>query len=220
MRNLILSVFLLWSPFVCAAELVRLKMLFIQSFWNKYEDRKAVKNIENFLREAIQQGIDINGAELVQVKNQGIESYGLISAFQARDIKFSSKEKGNVVGYSKTPMSWTSHAFLLIDNKVFDFDFRNQPTVLEVGSYINEMFIPKVKHNNNAFRESKLGNYFLEFYLVRSESVGQGKAASGDEFFIKSRNLWLSKDLKEWFLPKEQYGRRCVNYYLSISENR
>lgn len=220
MRMLILYASLLHSSFLFAADFDRLRVLFLEHFWSKYEARKSVENIENFVREAIRQGIDVKGAELVRIQNQGFESYGLISAFQAREKSSVLKEQGSALGYAEIPVNWTSHAFLLVDNRVFDFDFRNQPTILDIGSYINEMFIPKSKHNNTIFRKTRLANYLLNFYLIRPDQIDLSQESSGNQLFIKSRNVRLSDELQDWFSPKMQYGRRCINYYLSISEDR
>lgn len=209
---------ILFSTPSFAADLAQLRELFVKNFKSKYESRKSVQNIENLVRDAIEQGIDLMGAELVEIRNEARETYGLISVFQARELSPSSGDRGMSPSYSRTPLNWSFHHFLLADGMVFDFDFRNDPTILTIDSYINEMFIPKSRQDDPIYRKKKMADYLLQFYSLHPKQTKQSDLTLNNRIFFQSHKYRLSEKLQEWFSPEKEYARKCIKHYLSVLE--
>lgn len=176
-----------------AADVERLKALFEKNFHTFYQEGKCGQNIERLVRAAVRQGIDLSGAEVVHLENQGLDTFGMVAAHQARETV---DWDGNRVGID---MNWFFHVVLLADGYVFDFDFRNVPTVLDVRSYFYENFLPTKKKQDFGFRSGKLGSYLLTLYSVRAADPEESSSPS---LLNPPRTFYMREYLKDWFLPQ------------------
>lgn len=58
-------------------------------------------------------------------------------------VPFMSRFGDDISGMSES--RWYSHFIMILDNKVYDFSFKTEPTILPVDEYFEKMFIPKVQ---------------------------------------------------------------------------
>jgi len=140
----------LWGSLALAADLKGLTDLLERSFrTNMYQKNYCSKNIENFARAAQNDGINLDNAYIVKIENAGMDSGGFVNAVSARDV-------GQV--------NWEYHVVLIADGSVFDFDFMNKATVLELEEYLDQQFIPANKRNYKPFKKDKIGPYRLQIF--------------------------------------------------------
>jgi hypothetical protein len=186
---------------VQAADIEKLQNLFENNFQTFYEEKRCGKNIERFVRAAIESGIDLSGAEVVKIENSGGDTFGLVAAHQARYAEQSVEKPLGI------DMNWYFHVVLLADGYVFDFDFRNQPTLLDLRSYLDQNFIPTKKKSDLEFRANKIGNYMLTFYSINQK----GPVLSSP------RKALISDFLKDFFQSVKNIspGRSC-NSFMSL----
>lgn len=129
-----------------AADLPRLKELFTANFTAPFYQNdlvNSVKRTEKFIRLALSQGIDMEGALyaiLTRVDERGSIYYPLYELRdEARFFKYDTRPGRS----NKSPETVLFHDFLIADGYVFDFYFRESPTVLPLDQYAYEMLIPK-----------------------------------------------------------------------------
>lgn len=137
-----------------AADLTRLKKLFENTWTSNYVERYCGLNIENLVSKAMDENIDLEGVEIVGLKDQGGWMFGMVNALQARGATRLGAGESN----------WYFHVFLLVDGKILDYDFTEAPKVLSFNEYMHEMYLPKEKWNDLKYKESKMKLYEFEFY--------------------------------------------------------
>lgn len=139
---------------VWAADLPRLKKLFENTWTSNYVERYCGLNIENLVSKAMDENIDLDGVQIVGLKDHGGWMFGMVSAVQARGAtRFAPGER-----------NWYFHVFLLADGKVLDYDFTNTAKLLSINEYMHEMYLPKEKWGDAKYKESKMKLYEFEFY--------------------------------------------------------
>ena len=168
MKKLILVIGLLalWTNIALAADLRGLKDLFDRSFWTSmYQENYCGQNIERFTKAAVKAGINLDNSYIVQIVNEGLDTFGLVNALSVREEgrKFEPAPQYppfRDIGW----MNWNFHVILVADGEVFDFDFMNQATVYKLPKYLDQQFIPVAKHKDAKFKKDKIGPYRLSLY--------------------------------------------------------
>lgn len=97
--------------------------------------------------------------------------FGMVNALEAREggrLIFPAQ-----VWPSRLPGEnyWFHHVDLLVDGKVLDYDFTNQPKILLLKEYLNAMFIPSdrlgdVNYKTSKMKLSKLSTFPAFFFSI------------------------------------------------------
>jgi hypothetical protein len=130
-----------------AADVEGLAHLFKQEFVSGYESGRCQYNTRFFTAKAQSQGIDLEGALYIT-----IEGYGDISYYHGRTKS----------GQAPSSGIWFHHYFLIVPSDgvrspefspernyiVIDFDFGNTPKLVDLKTYLSEMFMsPSVRND-------------------------------------------------------------------------
>lgn len=158
-------IFFLLSFKAFAADLTGVSNLFAQTFWNShYEERYCGKNIETLVAKAVNARLDLSNAQIIGISDAGGWMAGMVNALQAR-------EAGLLITPSRvSPMrhpgerNWYFHVVLLVEGRVMDYDFTNQPRVIPLNDYLHEMFIPKAKRYDRQYKIRKMQHYKITTY--------------------------------------------------------
>ena len=169
------ALLLCFSSQVLAADLAGINRIFSSTFWTShYEERFCGKNIEKLVRKSIEARLDLSDAYIVEITDVSGYMFGMVNALQAR-------EGGRLITPARTnperlpgEKNWYFHAVLLVNGKVMDYDFTNQPTVLPFNQYMTHMFIPADKHKDAKFKMNKMKGYKVtlfpaEDYILRQQ---------------------------------------------------
>lgn len=135
----------------------RLADLFGKRFYSHYKAGKCGDNIMRLLDAARDAGIDARDARMLVIENKGISGLGLVNVALARG-------GSHVRTGEQLPASarnWYHHVILELDCLVYDFDFTNEPKVLPLRRYLQEMFLNQRPAAGQVFvgKESKLDDY-------------------------------------------------------------
>jgi len=141
-KTLLLSVF--------AADNEVIKDYFQSSFYSSYQEGKCGLNIDGFLKKLVQSRVDVSGVLLVH-----IDGGGDLWAYSTRNGNGSPDRSVWFHHYIMLlpPKNLTSEELSfsidnLLDYEVIDFDFLNEPTIIQLKSYLSQMFIPTSMRNN------------------------------------------------------------------------
>lgn len=124
-----LKIFLFISfsqPIVLAADVSKLKDLFVQNFDNYYEPRYCGKNIVRFVSRAVEEKIDLSNSYVLEIVGAGFLE---TSGFYAREAV----DQRTMLGYF--------HVVFVADDYVFDFDL-HRPVVLKLEEYVRLQLTP------------------------------------------------------------------------------
>lgn len=156
--------------------------VFFGSFYN--EGRSGVNSV-NFIRHAMNEGIDLSGASIMSIENRGGDTYGMVAALQGREqgpyLDPSSPHSKRLPG----EVNWSFHAVVVADGYVYDFDFGNKPQVIALDRYTHEMFIPSNRNGDANFFNRKLGGYIVDVYSVQSIAPHRALTAPDSEFLAR-----------------------------------
>lgn len=163
----VLAVYFLCTS-VFAADTNRLTKIFTDTFWTIYQENYCGRNIENFSIEAINQNVDLKNAYIMEIRNGGFDTFGMVGALAAREEgrliePASTRPPFRTIGYS----NWNFHVVLMSDGLVYDYDFMNKATVLKLENYLNEMYIPLKNRNDPKWKKDKLGPYKISLYPIK-----------------------------------------------------
>ena len=122
MKNFIL-LFLLLLPLQSAIA-TTLKKLFTENFYTIHRPGYCGQNILNFLKLADEKGVDLRGAEIINVDG------GWVSPLFVRNQRGEPEER-----------YFYFHIFLIHEGHVYDFDYGNTPVVPKIGDYFKKMWI-------------------------------------------------------------------------------
>lgn len=127
MKKLSLCLFLLFvTTLASAADVRRLKEVFVDNFDRFYEWRMCGKNIHTLVTEAQRLKIDLKNAYVAKIEGAGIwETSGFYTRGEIN--------KRSMLGYF--------HVILVADGYVFDFDLA-EPLVLKIEDYFRLQFTP------------------------------------------------------------------------------
>lgn len=115
-----------------AADLPRLRDLFIENYDNYYEPRYCGRNIARFVKEATKQNIDLTNSYILKIVGAGFLE---TSGFYTRE------------GVDQRKMLGYFHVVFVVDNHVIDFDL-NRPVILKLEEYIRLQFTPPYESFN------------------------------------------------------------------------
>lgn len=153
--------------------------VFERVFLRDYRVGRCGGNILELLREAKRQGLDLRGAQVVRLKNEGNSVFGLVNAEWARESGTKSPTFPKK-GPSRLPgeKNWDFHVFLKRSNQVYDLDFGNDPWVPSGKDYLEKMFLEEAPPGKGHYvgRARKLSEYqatllSAEVYLQSSGEI-------------------------------------------------
>ncbi|MCT4642234.1 MAG: hypothetical protein N4A33_08035 [Bacteriovoracaceae bacterium] len=102
---------------------------------NQISSRHCGKNTDLFLKTLFKKGLDKDIAINLYIESPlSSWGFGQLVATNAR--------WGKKYDYV-THTNWYFHVVTLIDNMIYDFSFNNTPRVIDLRTYLNEMFIPQ-----------------------------------------------------------------------------
>jgi len=137
-----------------AADIKALKKLFESTWTTNYVEGRCGLNIENLVSKAMDENIDLSGAQIIGLKDIGGWMFGMVNAVQAREA----------TRFGPGETNWYFHVFLLAEGMVFDYDFTNSPRIININEYMHEMYLPKEKWKDLKYKESKMKLFELELY--------------------------------------------------------
>ena len=182
------------SSLIHAADLEALNRLFLQHYRGSfYQQNRCGTNTETFVRVALREQVNLDGAYLIQLENKGGSNFGLVGALFAREqgrLISANPPKGMPEREPGTA-NWEYHAFIVADGYVFDFDFDNNPRVVPFLDYLREMFIPASKHNDATYIREKLAGYHLRFFPIKPNPADKSYQLQRHELFDAPRDTYL-----------------------------
>lgn len=129
----------------------KVKELFENTFYSDhYQESLCATNITSFVQLAHRSGIDVSrfnilyiddfgelyptGVKAYRARNQGsfLPDFHL---YQPTNNKLPIKEAGEI--------NWLIHVVLEVNGMIYDFDYTNEPKVVDVKSYFEDMFMPR-----------------------------------------------------------------------------
>lgn len=151
---LILVVFQLFiSQAFADAELIK---MFKDSFTTNYVSGRCGDNITGLATRADEKRINLNNANILIIDNPGFTNFGMVNVEMARGALRS----------GPGPMNWFHHVVLEKDGMIYDFDFTNQPKIVSINVYFQNMFLSDKKgvgsDTDYVNPESKLKDYGVE----------------------------------------------------------
>ncbi len=156
--------------------------VFERNFVSEYRRGRCGANILELLREAKRQGLDLRGAQVIRLKNEGNSMFGMINAEWAREAG-SRNPSFPKLGPSRLPgeKNWDFHVLLVRAGRVYDLDFGNDPRTPDWGSYLEKMFLSEAPAGAGHFvgKARKLSDYraallSAEVFLQSSGDFPQG----------------------------------------------
>jgi len=162
----------------------RLKLIFEQQFYSQYEQGKCGDNILGLLREAQAQKLPLDGARIIQIQNKGFTVFGLVNAEWVREAgRLIPGLPANERRYEVGERNWYHHVILYYEGLIFDFDFGNEPRVISVQDYFEQMFLNEKRNPDSrgtyVGREEKLKNYELALSNPSRPSVPESVLSLG-----------------------------------------
>jgi len=153
-----------------AADVSGLKELF-KSHFNEpfYKGGLTLRSqmTDKFIRLALSHGIDMSGSIFATLDRRGAwndERPGVkFEFFTLHELRDSSR----AFNFDENSNQKIFHSFLLADGYVFDFHFKNSPTVVTIDEYSKMMLIPKSKWKNPKYIENSLDSYRVRLYRVK-----------------------------------------------------
>ena len=165
MKKLIFALFLLISIQALAADLVGISKLFKDSFWtDHYEARYCGKNIEKLVKKAMDQNLDLSGAEIIQITDSSGFMFGMVNALLAREGGSYIEPRQTNPTLTPGESNWYFHVVLKVEGKILDYDFTNEARILAEKKYFLEMFIPKDEQSDAEYRAFKMKGYKITTY--------------------------------------------------------
>jgi len=158
---------LLFSFSSWSADLPKLAKLFSNTFWTVYQERYCGRNIEALSAEALEKKIDMKGAFIMEIRNAGFDTFGMVAALNAREAG-RPYVPARLIPPFRVPGSsnWYFHAVLLADGVVHDYDFGNVASPTPLKEYIEKMFLPAEKVDDIKYKKNKIARYEISLYPV------------------------------------------------------
>jgi hypothetical protein len=189
--KLISALFILaYSLSSLAADLAGISRIFSNTFWTShYEERYCGKNIEKLVKKSMDARLDLRDAYIVEITDPVGRMFGMVNALQAR-------ESGRLIEPARTSparhpgeSNWYFHAVLLVNGRIMDYDFTNQPTILPLNHYLHQMFIPATKQTDLTYKQSKMKGFKLVLFPAEDYILRQQQRLStreiAKEYYIK-----------------------------------
>lgn len=168
MTKLFISLLLiLVSFFSWSADLPKLEILFKSTFWSIYQERYCGRNIESFSIQALEEKIDMRGAYIMEIRNAGFDTFGMVASLNAREAgRLYTPERSLPPFRQPGGANWHFHVVLLADGVVHDFDFGNSAVPISMKKYFEKMFIPAERLDDMQYKKKKIGAYEISLYPV------------------------------------------------------
>jgi hypothetical protein len=179
-----------------AADLRSLNQLFQERFYQDWEDNRCGENTARLVAAANQRRIDLSESVIIGAEDV-MGYFGLISGYVAR-------EGGSMIqpAPKQAPFrhpgrnNWYFHVFLVAMETVnpstrgqvavYDLSFRNQPTVLNLTRYLDQMYMPEGTFGNPNTRAKHLKSFQFSIYDARTYvTQGQSKARIKDKTYLR-----------------------------------
>jgi hypothetical protein len=188
MKFLILSLFISFS---WADEATLKKEIFEQTYFRQIiRDARCFENSRILLQEWQKAGIDISNAQIWYIENKGFNYFGLVKYYQNRwGGWYPSPQDPEYL--TNTNGGWYYHAIVVSDGLVYDASYKQDPTVVSLLKYINDMFT--LKHDitepgkNYGWLKRSLGIKMIEKYKVTGYR--------GDKLLHAQQNKLALKDI-------------------------
>lgn len=156
-----------------------------------YKSGRCGENTETLIRLALRSGVDLSGASLVYLENKGVANFGLVAAYRAREQGAVTSSGAPGAGRRPGRANWSYHAFLLVNGRVLDFDFDNEPRVLQLQAYVAEMFLPPAMNGDFNRATELLKEYQVSLYRVRAVDPSQSFRVPRQELLENPRTMNL-----------------------------
>jgi hypothetical protein len=168
MKLSLIIIFFIFSLNIFAGRNPELEKLFKNDFKKYYIQNQCGSNILEFLRRAEAKGLNLYNANILEITNKGFSIFGLINAEYARETgRLNPNYTQDGMRQLPGENNWYHHVVLELDGEIYDFDFGNQPSVLEKELYFEIMFLNDKKKSEGGGhyigREEKLKNYEILF---------------------------------------------------------
>lgn len=118
-----------------------LDQAFRETFVSGYRGGACGQNINNLLELAKARGEKIESYTVLHLRNEGMSNLGLLMAEYARGEGSRLRTPVNGINFDAGRKNWYFHIALLAGDKVYDFDFGNEPRVVSLREYIQTMFL-------------------------------------------------------------------------------
>jgi hypothetical protein len=111
------------------------KEIFERHYVEEYRPRFCGINVQEFIRDLDNNGVDLSSFQVVYIENKGGSEFGMVKAESARTVRWNK------------PAAWVTnweHHVIAIDSKtkiVYDFDYMVSPTLVKLDRYIESMFL-------------------------------------------------------------------------------
>ncbi len=103
------------------------------------ESRYCGRNSMNFIKWLHEAGVELEKTQIWQVTNQGFSYFGLVKYYQNRWSGFiPSNIDPNYL--TNTSGGWHYHAFVVHQGNVYDFSYKEKPTIIPLKEYLHDMF--------------------------------------------------------------------------------
>lgn len=134
MKSIILSLMIIFSCGLSANS--RVDELFKEFYYNPIVvPRLCWQNISNFTKFLHENDAYDEDIRIIDFSSPGSAwTMYMLNPFMAR---FGKEQNGMNIS------RWYSHFIAILDDKVYDFSFNKEPTILSVDDYFETMFIPK-----------------------------------------------------------------------------
>jgi hypothetical protein len=169
LQNLFLGL-ALFSVSAAFANHREIEAVFVRAWSTDYTENRCGPNIEKFVTRLAREGVALEKAEVVEITNLGGSLFGMLNAERGRtdNPRFTTEER-----------NWYHHVVLLADGYIFDFDFMDQPTVLPVAEYFEQMFLEEIPNpyppTDYIGRETKLKEYEVKLYPAEKYTTRGGR---------------------------------------------
>ena len=163
-------------------------------FYNQYRAGKCGQNVMELAERAAANGINISNARVLQIRNVGFSVFGLVRAEFARGSgPLANSPQPHGIRWYPGGTNWQFHAVLELDGLIYDFDFGNEPKVLRVAEYFEQMFLNEKENNPRAMfyvgRDEKLSKY--EVTVVSAVDLVSRRSSPSEE--VMSLGKYLSR---------------------------
>lgn len=182
-----------------AADVAAITTQFRASFRDDsiYTDGRCGPNLTRFIDLLKTKRIDIQGLQILAIKDRGFNSLEGAHPYLARE-RGNLRISGPCPGRPVRPpgeAEWFHHLVLVAEGTVFDFDYTNNPTVVALNDYFLTMFLAPEARGDVERIQRSLGNYGVDFHDIdTTQHLYMGTS-------VRSGKL---KDLyPAWFAPEQ-----------------
>ena len=198
-----------------AADLRALNSLFQERFHQDWIENRCGENTARLVSAAHQRRIDLSEAVIIGAEDF-MGYFGLISGYVAREGGPVIRPEPKQAPFRQAGRNnWHFHVFLVAMETVhpatrgqvavYDLSFRNEPTVLSLSRYLDQMYMPEGTFGDPNTRSKHLKSFQFAIYDARTYvTQGQGKARLKDKTYL--RDLFPSYYRQQSPVDSEFFG--------------